>query len=77
LTLRKLIWMAEARRRDAWDHTANLMALTANINRDPKQRREPFTAGEFHPFGDRRAAEKDEERTVVKDWSLVRKAWKL
>jgi hypothetical protein len=32
---------------------ANLMALTANVHRDPKKRRRPFTSADFMPkFGD-------------------------
>lgn len=41
--------MARAKRRDMWDHTANLLALLINVNRDPKKSR-PATAEEIHPF---------------------------
>jgi len=40
--------MAEARSRDAWRHTAALMALTANANRDPRRQR-PFKPDDFNP----------------------------
>lgn len=42
--------MTEARQRDQWDHTANVMCLVANCNRDPKERSTPFEPWEFHPL---------------------------
>lgn len=41
--------MALARRRDAWERAASLMALIANCNRDPRKSR-PFNASQFMPF---------------------------
>jgi len=35
--LRELFDMAEAKRRDAWLHTSNLLAMLANCHRDPKK----------------------------------------
>lgn len=57
LTLRELVWMSEARRREAWSHTASLLALTANVHRNPQKRPRPFSPAEFHPLlvPDRRA----------------------
>ena len=40
--------MAEGHTRDRWQHTSNLMALLANINRDPKKGR-PFKPSDFNP----------------------------
>jgi len=40
--------MTEARSRDAWHHTAALLALVANCHRDAKKHR-PFTPQDFHP----------------------------
>ena len=40
--------MAEGHAKDAWQHTANLMALIANVNRDPKKKR-PFKPSDFNP----------------------------
>lgn len=48
LTLRELVWMAEARQSDAWNHTAALLALLANAHRDPKKTR-PLKPIDFHP----------------------------
>jgi len=41
--------MAEARTRDAWNRSACVMALLANLHRDPKKRR-PFNPSDFHPM---------------------------
>lgn len=49
MTLRQLVWMYQARRRDQWSHTANLMALIANCHRDPKRLRRPFDMVDFLP----------------------------
>ena len=42
--------MAEARRREAWSHTATLLAMTANVHRNPKKHTRPFSPVEFHPL---------------------------
>ena len=39
--------MAEARSKTSWHHTATLMALLANIHRDPKTR--AYTPNDFNP----------------------------
>jgi hypothetical protein len=49
LTLRELVWMAEARQSDLWNHTAALLALLANAHRDPKKTR-PLKPIDFHPY---------------------------
>jgi len=41
--------MAEARQRGDWARTSSIMALIANVNRDPKKHR-PFTPADFDPF---------------------------
>jgi hypothetical protein len=41
--------MAEGRQREAWNHTAALMALLANCHRDPKRSR-AFRPDDFHPM---------------------------
>lgn len=35
-TMKELVWMSEAKRKDDWEHTSSLMALTANIFSDTK-----------------------------------------
>jgi hypothetical protein len=41
--------MAEARMKDEWSRTSSLMALIANVNRDPKKTR-AFKPRDFDPF---------------------------
>ena len=41
--------MATARQEADWSRTASIMAMLANINRDPKKRRRPFEAFDFMP----------------------------
>ena len=36
-TLRELVWMADARQTDAWNHTAAVLAMLANTHRNPKK----------------------------------------
>lgn len=41
--------MADARQQDNWNYAAAVMALLANLNRDPKKGR-AFKPGDFHPL---------------------------
>ncbi len=41
-----------------WRHTSAVMALTANINRDPKQSR-PFKPSDFDPYSDQQASDEN------------------
>jgi len=47
-TLRELLIMAEAKQRAAWNHTAQLAAIWANIHRGPKT--PAFDLYDFHPY---------------------------
>ncbi len=42
--------MREARDKSEWNRTASLLALLANIHRDPKRRAQPFAPADFHPY---------------------------
>ncbi|MCY2927782.1 MAG: hypothetical protein NT031_20555 [Planctomycetota bacterium] len=42
--------MGDFRNRQEWSRTANIMALIANCNRDPKKRPAPYTPGDFGPY---------------------------
>ena len=46
--------MYEGYEAQAWNHTASLMALLANANRDPKKTR-AFKMTDFHPHHARRS----------------------
>ncbi len=54
--------MAEARGRDNWQHTSALLALLANIHRDPK-RSGPFKPDDFNPYAQRKGAAKVDRKT--------------
>ena len=41
--------MATARQEADWSRTASMMAMTANINRDPKRRSRAYEAFDFMP----------------------------
>jgi len=52
LTLRELLWLAEGHGRDRWGRLSVLLALTANLARDPKKSR-PLSPAEFDPYADK------------------------
>lgn len=43
--------MSEGHGRDAWARASHLLALIANVNRDPKKHR-PFKPSQFSPYPD-------------------------
>jgi len=51
--------MAEARGRAEWSRTAELLAMVANLVRDPKKRKKPFKGLDFNPHAGRHRAAKD------------------
>ena len=63
--------MAEARGRDNWAHTSAVLALVANVNRDPKKTR-PFKPADFDPYAARR--ERDEAIEVT-DMAVLKDAF--
>ncbi|XZE55909.1 hypothetical protein SH139x_001958 [Planctomycetaceae bacterium SH139] len=50
LTLRELMWMADARRHAQWGQVSSVLAAIYEVNRDPKKRRKPFQPQEFNPL---------------------------
>jgi hypothetical protein len=42
--------MATARVKMLWDHTAMLVWITAEVNRDRKKRSRPYKPSDFYPF---------------------------
>jgi len=52
LTLRDLAGMAEARVDAEWNHTSAILAMLANVNRDPKH--SSYHPEDFHPLRRRR-----------------------
>jgi len=55
-----LFWLAEAARREAWQHTAWLSAMIANANRDPHKKPSPFQPDDFNPL-----VQRDKKATAV------------
>jgi hypothetical protein len=47
-TLRQLVVMAEAKSRQAWNHTSAILAMLANVHRDAKKTR-ALRPADFHP----------------------------
>lgn len=68
--------MTEGRRREAWDHTASLMALIANCNRDAQKVRRPFHPDQFHPMrqGGERRESSDDKLGGKQAWEMLKKA---
>jgi len=60
--------MAEARGRDEWARTSALMALIANVNRDPKRTR-AFRPSDFDPYAVCREAG-SADISVLKDYFM-------
>jgi hypothetical protein len=63
--------MAEARGRDNWAHTSAILALVANVNRDPKKTR-PYKPSDFDPYSIR---EKRDEVIEVRDLAVLKDAF--
>lgn len=64
--------MAQARQQDAWNHTASLLAMLANVNRDPRRGR-AFKPADFHPVP---AARRTESSPPLKgDIGLLKKVF--
>jgi len=59
--------MAEASRREAWQHTAWLSAMLANANRDSKKKPSPFQPDDFNPLV---AKDKKADMVVVNDETI-------
>ena len=49
-TYRELLWMSDGKSKEAWNHTADLLSLLANINRNTEVRSVPFGREHFHPY---------------------------
>jgi len=61
--------MAEERERTAWERTAQLLAMTFNMNRGPKTK--PIKPAQFNPFRSRVAAAK-KSLPKTKDLSVLK-----
>ena len=67
MTLRELFWMAEARQRDQWNQTAQILAMIYNAHRNPKARL--MKPAEFHPHHHQR---RKPHAAKIKDLAILR-----
>jgi len=67
--------MAEGRDRARWRHTSALMAMTANVNRDPKKGR-PFEPADFDPHSNDENLREDVIEVTPETVSEFKKAFK-
>lgn len=71
MTLRELLWMAEGRGREHWAHTSALLALLANVHRDPKKHR-AFSPADFNPY---EALERRKPTAKTRDLTILREVF--
>lgn len=59
--------MSEGRGREHWAHTSALLALLANVHRDPKKHR-PFSPADFNPYAldEQKPAPKTRDLSILK-----------
>jgi len=58
--------MAEGRSKQMWTHTSCIMALIANVNRDPKKTR-AFKPDDFNPY-----AQVEVRQSPQKGWAMLK-----
>lgn len=56
--MRELIWMADAKRKELWEHTSATMALIANVNRTKDTK--AFKPSDFNPFAQQEVFKTDD-----------------
>ncbi|MBI5725259.1 MAG: hypothetical protein HZA50_14970 [Planctomycetes bacterium] len=68
--------MAEACSRDRWAHTSSLLAMLANVNRDPKKCR-VFKPEDFDPHERRKRDEREKRSVAMKrgSFDILRKVF--
>jgi len=61
--------MAEGRCREHWNHTSAILAMLANVNRDPKKSR-VFKPDDFNPYVGTKAVRlnKKDAFKLLKNW---------
>jgi len=52
--------MGEGHQRQAWEHTAAIISIIANANRDPKEAPHPFKPDDFNPYYAEETSAQDE-----------------
>lgn len=49
-TLRELVWLSHGRVFQEWTYVSSVLAMIANVNRDPQKTPRPFQLMDFHPL---------------------------
>jgi hypothetical protein len=60
--------MADSRRRVEWRQTASILAMLANLHRDPKRRSRPYEIDDFDPMRDDREPSIDHGIEVLRQF---------
>src|SRR5690606_25241592 len=71
LTLRELLWAATG----AWDTWADVLALDAETNRDPKKRKQPFTREECNPLRRAQRSKRTSDLPAVDGFALLKELY--
>ncbi len=57
--------MATGRSKAQWSHTSEILAILAEVNRDPRKRSAPFTSRDFNPHGKKPETKEQPVKTVT------------
>lgn len=71
MTLRDLLQAREAAESAAWDHTAELLAMTVNVNRG--KGKSPISSNAIHPYRRRRGQREETIPGTVQDLKVFLK----
>ena len=63
--------MAETRAQSNWAHTSAVMALIANVHRDPKKSK-VFSPADFNPYETRKPKQKPAVDATTKDLTILK-----
>jgi hypothetical protein len=63
--------MTHTRQQETWNHTASLLAMLANVNREPKKGR-AFKPADFHPMPTPTKAQRAEAPPLKGDIGMLK-----
>lgn len=66
--------MSEGLGRERWAHTSAILALVANVNRDPKKRARPYKPDDFNPYRDRESKKRPRRSASKEEMAFLREA---
>lgn len=61
--MRELIWMADAKRKELWEHTSATMALMANVNKTKDTK--AFKPSDFNPYAQQQEVFKTDDLSIL------------